>query len=119
MPNSRASCAFGSPAAARCRNVEACSLLDSTVAQAVAHIDELTEQHGAPAEIALVRYRTDADLWRFRPDKATDRKEKRPPLATSGSVVYQPPHLQSLRSQRAPCLGLHRSTAFNIMPRVF
>lgn len=42
--------------------------LDSTVAQAVAHIDDLTEQHGAPAEIALVRYRSDADLWRFRPD---------------------------------------------------
>ncbi len=42
--------------------------LDSTVTQAVAHIDDLTEQHGAPAEIALVRYRSDSDLWRFRPD---------------------------------------------------
>ena len=42
--------------------------LESTVAQAVAHIDDLSEQHGAPAEITLVRYRTDADLWRFRPD---------------------------------------------------
>jgi len=43
-------------------------ILDSAVAQAVAHIDELAEHHGAPPEITLVRYRTDADLWRFRPD---------------------------------------------------
>lgn len=42
--------------------------LDSAVAQAVAQIDDLAEQHGIPAEVALVRYRSDADLWRFRSD---------------------------------------------------
>ena len=42
--------------------------LDSTVARAVAHINDLSERHGAPAEKTPVRYRTDTDLWRFRPD---------------------------------------------------
>jgi transcriptional regulator with XRE-family HTH domain len=42
--------------------------LEATVEQAIAHIDELTKQQVALAEITLVRYRTDADLWRFRPD---------------------------------------------------
>jgi hypothetical protein len=42
--------------------------LEATVAQAVARIDELTKHHGAPAKITLLRYRSNADLWRFRPD---------------------------------------------------
>lgn len=42
--------------------------LESSVEQAVAHIDELTKKHGQPEQITLVRYRNDSDLWRFRPD---------------------------------------------------
>ncbi len=43
-------------------------MLDSTVSQALAFIDITAKDHGAPSEIYLVRYRSDADLWRFRPD---------------------------------------------------
>jgi len=43
-------------------------MLNFSVAQAIEHIDDMSSQHGAPADVALVRYRTDADLWRFRPD---------------------------------------------------
>ncbi|MDR2925494.1 MAG: helix-turn-helix domain-containing protein [Azoarcus sp.] len=35
---------------------------------AAAHISSLCGQHGSSSKIALVRYRTDDDLWRFRPD---------------------------------------------------
>lgn len=42
--------------------------IQSSVANALAHVDQLSNQHGEPSEITLLRYRTDADLWRFRPD---------------------------------------------------
>lgn len=31
-------------------------------------IKEAIKEHGSPAQIDLVRYRTDADLWRFQPE---------------------------------------------------
>jgi len=43
-------------------------MLNSTVEQAVTHIDDMSDQHSEPSDVVLLRYRTDADLWRFRPD---------------------------------------------------
>ena len=40
---------------------------DFVVSQAIAKIDELINQGSVP-EIALIRYRSDDDLWRFQPD---------------------------------------------------
>ena len=44
-------------------------MLDSAVDQAITAIEKVIEQQGIPpSSVALVRYRSDADLWRFRPD---------------------------------------------------
>lgn len=42
--------------------------LEASVAQAVIFIHDFVKKCEAPAVCAFVRYRTDADLWRFRPD---------------------------------------------------
>lgn len=42
--------------------------LESAVAQTLALVAELKTRTGAPSEVMLVRYRSDEDLWRFRPD---------------------------------------------------
>ncbi|MBF0140058.1 MAG: DUF1870 family protein [Magnetococcales bacterium] len=43
-------------------------MLDDAVAQAVAQITDSIAKPVAIPEITLVRYRTDDDLWRFRPE---------------------------------------------------
>ncbi|MDK2126243.1 Aca2/YdiL-like domain-containing protein [Parachitinimonas caeni] len=42
--------------------------LEFSIAQALDQVAELAKQQGTPAQITLVRYRTDAALWQFRPD---------------------------------------------------
>lgn len=42
--------------------------LEATVAQALEQVDSLVDHGSGPDEIVLIRYRTDEDLWRFRPD---------------------------------------------------
>lgn len=41
---------------------------DNAVSHACAQTEGLGKNHGAPAAVTLLRYRTDADLWRFRSD---------------------------------------------------
>lgn len=43
--------------------------IEASVAKSMALIDEMTQKLGAPPEeVTLLRYKTDQDLWRFRPD---------------------------------------------------
>lgn len=48
--------------------VEIDQKLENAVVQAVAQMRELSEKHGLPGDIELVRYRTDEDLWSGKPD---------------------------------------------------
>lgn len=42
--------------------------LEAAVEQALEQVDESIARGAVPDEITLIRYRTDKDLWRFRPD---------------------------------------------------
>ncbi|NKD46315.1 DUF1870 family protein [Haematospirillum jordaniae] len=42
--------------------------LEASITQALEQVDALIDSGNGPDEIVLIRYRTDEDLWAFRPD---------------------------------------------------
>jgi transcriptional regulator with XRE-family HTH domain len=43
-------------------------ILNDTVSQSLSLINGISKQYGSSDNIVLIRYKTNADLWRFRPD---------------------------------------------------